>query len=313
MTMYILRRLSLMAPVILLVSIIVFVLIRMIPGDAVALMLEESADPNAAAAMREQLGLDDPVPVQFLYWARDAIQGDLGTSLWTSNSVMSEIARALPVTIELAFLSMLVATVIAIPAGIFSAVRQDSGPDYVVRIISILGLSIPAFWLGTLYIMLPAIWFKWLPPTDYVPLYENPLANIKQFILPALALGYYLSAITMRMMRSQMLEVLRHDYIRTARAKGLRERVIIMRHCVRNALIPVVTVVGGQLGALLGGVVIIEEIFLLPGLGRLTLWAIEVRDYPQIQANILVIVLITLFMNLLTDISYGWLNPRIRY
>jgi peptide/nickel transport system permease protein len=161
--------------------------------------------------------------------------------------------------------------------------------------------------------MLPAIWFKWLPPTDYVPIYENPIENVKQFILPALALGYYLSAITMRMMRSETLDVLRQDYIRTARAKGLRERAVVMRHGLRNALIPVVTVLGGQMGALLGGVVIIEEIFLLPGLGRLTLWAIEVRDYPQIQANILVIVLLTLLVNLLTDISYGWLNPRIRY
>jgi peptide/nickel transport system permease protein len=313
MTTYILRRLTLMLPVILLVSVIVFVLIRTIPGDAVALMLEESADEQAAEQLRDKLGLNDPMPVQFFYWLRDAVQGDLGTSLWTKHSVTSEIGRALPVTIELAFLSMLVATLIAIPAGLFSAVAQDTLPDYVVRVISILGLSIPAFWLGTLYVMLPAIWWKWLPPTDYVPIYENPIQNIKQFILPALALGYFLSAITMRMMRAQTIEVLRQDFIRTARAKGLRERAVVLRHTARNALIPVVTVLGGQLGALLGGVVIIEEIFLLPGLGRLTLWAIEVRDYPQIQANILVIVLVTLFMNLLTDISYGWLNPRIRY
>jgi peptide/nickel transport system permease protein len=313
MTTYILRRLTLMLPVILIVSVIVFILIRTIPGDAVALMLEESADEQAAEQLRDKLGLNDPVPVQFLYWLRDAVQGDLGTSLWTKHSVTSEIGRALPVTIELAILSMLIATLIAIPAGLFSAVAQDTLPDYIVRVISILGLSIPAFWLGTLYIMLPAIWFKWLPPTDYVPIYENPVQNIKQFILPSLALGYFLSAITMRMMRAQTMEVLRQDFIRTARAKGLRERAVVMRHTTRNALIPVITVLGGQLGGLLGGVVIIEEIFLLPGLGRLTLWAIEVRDYPQIQANILVIVLITLFMNLLTDISYGWLNPRIRY
>jgi peptide/nickel transport system permease protein len=313
MTTYILRRLTLMIPVMLLVSVIVFVLIRAIPGDAVALMLEESSDEQAAEQLREKLGLSDPLPIQFLYWARDAVQGDLGTSLWTKNSVSSEILRALPITIELALLSMFIAVLLAIPAGVFSAVAQDTFPDYLVRVISILGLSIPAFWLGTLYIMLPAIWWQWLPPTDYVPIYENPIHNLKQFILPALALGYFLSAITMRMMRAQMMEVLRQDFIRTARAKGLRERAIIVRHTMRNALIPVITVLGGQLGGLLGGVVIIEEIFLLPGLGRLTLWSIEVRDYPQIQANILIIVLITLFMNLLTDISYGWLDPRIRY
>jgi peptide/nickel transport system permease protein len=313
MSTYIMRRVALMLPVLLLVSVIVFVLIRAIPGDAVALMLEESSNEQAATQLREKLGLDDPLPVQFMYWLRDAVQGDLGTSLWTRNSVTSEIKHALPVTIELALLSMFIAALIAIPAGVFSAVKQDTLPDYAVRVVSIFGLSIPAFWLGTLFVMLPAIWFKWLPPTDYIPIYENPIGNIKQFILPALALGYYLSAITMRMMRSETLDVLRQDYIRTARAKGLGERIVVMRHGLRNALIPVITVLGGQMGALLGGVVIIEEIFLLPGLGRLTLWAIEVRDYPQIQANILMIVLLTLLVNLLTDISYGWLDPRIRY
>ncbi len=313
MSTYILRRLALMVPVLILVSALVFVLIRAIPGDAVSLMLEESADPAEAALLRKKLGLDESIPVQFMYWSRDALQGDLGTSLWTRNSVTSEVLRALPVTAELALLSMIVAALIAIPAGILSAVKQDTIVDYAVRSISILGLSIPAFWLGTLMIMLPALWFKWLPPTTYVPIYENPIENLKQFILPALALGYFLSAITMRMMRSQMLEVMRQDYIRTARAKGLRERAVIMRHTVRNALVPVVTVLGGQMGGLLGGVVIIEQIFLLPGLGRLTLWSIQVRDYPQIQANILTIVVLTLVVNLVTDVSYGWLDPRIRF
>ena len=313
MTTYILRRLLLMIPAVLLVSIFVFILIRAIPGDAVALMLEESAEPEAAERLREKLGLNDPIPVQFWYWLRDAVQGDFGTSLWTRNSVTSEILRALPVTLELAFLAMLVALAIAIPAGLFSALKQDTLPDHVVRMISMLGLSIPAFWLGTLYVMLPAIWFKWLPPTEYVPLHVDPIANIKQFILPALALGYYMSAVTMRMMRSQTLEVLRQDFIRVAWAKGLRARAVVLRHTLRNALIPVITLAGGQLSLLLGGVVIIEEIFVLPGLGRLTLWALEVRDYPQIQANILVIVLMTMVLNLITDLSYGWLDPRIRY
>jgi peptide/nickel transport system permease protein len=195
---------------------------------------------------------------------------------------------------------------------LLSAFAQNHLADYVVRSVSIAGLSIPAFWLGTLYIMLPAIWFRWTPPTDYVPFVENPIANLKQFILPALAVGYYLSAVTMRMLRSQTLEVLRQDFIRTARAKGLDERDVMTRHALRNALIPAVSVIGTQTGVLLGGVVIIEQIFLLPGLGRLTLWAIQVRDYPQLQANILVVVLMTMLVNLLTDLSYGWLDPRIR-
>lgn len=313
MLAYSLRRLALMVPVIVLVSIIIFILIRMIPGDAVSLMLNESADSEAAAEMRHDLGLDEPVAVQYLYWVRDALQGNLGTSLWTNNPVISEIGRALPVTIELTLLSMFIATCIAIPAGLISSTRYDTITDYTVRTISIAGLSIPNFWLGTMFVMLPALWFKWIPPVDYVPIYDDPIQNLKQFILPALALGYYLSAITMRMMRSQMLEVLRADYIRTARAKGLRERAVVMGHAVRNALIPVVTVMGSQMGSLMNGSIITEQIFVLPGLGRLTLWSLQVRDYPQIQANILMIVLITLVLNLLTDISYGWLNPRIRY
>lgn len=313
MLTYSLRRLGLMVPVIVLVSIIVFILVRMIPGDAVSLMLEESANPDAAAQMRRDLGLDEPIIVQYFYWVRDALQGNLGTSLWTQNSVVSEIARALPVTLELALLSMFIATLIAIPAGLISSTRYDTIVDYTVRTVSIAGLSIPNFWLGTMFVMLPALWFKWIPPTDYVPIHEDPIQNLKQFILPALTIGYYLSAVTMRMMRSQMLEVLRADYVRTARAKGLRERSVVMGHAVRNALIPVVTVMGSQMGALMNGSIITEQIFVLPGLGRLTLWALQVRDYPQIQANILTIVLITLLLNLLTDISYGWLNPRIRF
>lgn len=312
MIAYIGRRIALMIPVVILVSIMVFVLIRAIPGDAVTLMLQDSGGKDAAA-LRAKLGLDRPVALQYLYWMRDAARGDLGQSFYSKKSVIGEIRRALPVTIELAILSMVVAVLIGIPIGLISAVWQNTIGDYIARVIGIAGLSIPAFWLGTLYIMLPSLWFHWLPPTTYVPFFSDPLQNIKQFILPALALGYYLSAISMRMMRSQTLEVLRQDYIRTARAKGVSDRVVVLRHALRNALIPVVTIVGSQMGVLIGGAVIIEQIFLLPGLGRLTLSSISVRDYPQIQANIVVIVLLTLLINLLTDLSYAWLDPRIRY
>ena len=313
MRRYLVSRVAVMLPAVVLVSVFVFVLIRAIPGDTVTLMLADSKDDNEAQQLREKLGLDKPLAVQYGIWARNALRGDLGRSLWTKNPVTEEIGRALPVTVELSILAMLIAILLAVPAGLLSAFAQNRLADYLVRSVSIAGLSIPAFWLGTLYIMLPAIWFRWTPPTDYVPFLEDPVANLKQFILPALAVGYYLSAVTMRMLRSQTLEVLRQDFIRTARAKGLEERAVMTRHALRNALIPAISVIGTQTGVLLGGVVIIEQIFLLPGLGRLTLWAIQVRDYPQLQANLLMVVLMTMLVNLVTDLSYGWLDPRIRF
>lgn len=312
MQSYLLRRVLLMLPTALLVSMFVFVLIRAIPGDVVTVMLADSKDDSEAHELRARLGLDRPLFVQYGIWLENALRGDLGRSLWTKNAVIEEIGRALPVTVELAVLAMVIATALAIPAGLLSAVLRNHLPDYVVRIVSIIGLSIPAFWLGTLYIMLPAIWFRWMPPTEYVPFIRDPVSNLGQFILPALSIGYYLSAITMRMVRSQTLEVLRQDFIRTAHAKGLTGRAVILRHTLRNALIPAISVIGAQTGVLLGGVVIIEQIFVLPGLGRLTLWAIQVRDYPQLQANILVMALMTMLVNLLTDLCYGWLDPRVK-
>ena len=312
MRTYVLRRITLIIPTIFLVSIVVFALIRAIPGDVVTLMLQDSKDPQQAEQLRQQLGLDKPVVIQYGIWLEHAVQGDLGTSLWTKNSVAGEISRALPVTLELAIISMLIASLLAIPFGLISALMQNRFPDYLVRVISITGLSIPNFWLGTLLIMLPAIWFRWSPPTTYVSIFADPVQNLKQFMLPSLSLGYGFSAITMRLMRSETLEVMRQDYIRTAQAKGLASRALVVRHILRNALIPVITVMGAQARLFLGGAVLIEQIFLLPGLGRLTLWAIQVRDYPQLQANILIIVIITLLLNLLTDLSYGWLDPRVR-
>jgi peptide/nickel transport system permease protein len=303
---------ALMVPVLLLVSVVVFILIRAIPGDAVTLMAQDTGAQNAAD-LRAKLGLDKPVPVQYAIWLGNALRGDLGASFTSNDSVTTQIMRALPVTAELALLSLVIAILIGVPLGIISSIAQNTPLDYITRVFSITGLSIPAFWLGTLLIMLPAIWFRYLPPTNYTPFFENPLENLRQMILPALALGYNLSAITMRLMRSQALEVLRHDYVRTARAKGLREGAVVLRHVIRNALLPVITVLGTQAGLLLGGTVILEQIFLLPGLGRVTLFSISLRDYPQIQGNIMVIVLMVVVINLLIDLSYAWLDPRIRY
>jgi peptide/nickel transport system permease protein len=313
MQQYILRRLILMIPTLFIVSVFIFTLVRLLPGDIVTLMLEETGDPEQVAQLRAQMGLDQPLPVQYGIWLGDVARGNLGESLWTGNTVASELGRALPVSFQLMIMSIIVAVLIGIPAGLSSAVRQYSLLDYAVRSVSIAGLSIPNFFLATMLLMFPAIWFGWSPSTRFVPFLDDPIANLKLFLPPALVVGYSLSAVTMRMMRSQTLEVLRQDHVRTARAKGLSERNVIGRHTLKNALIPVITVVGASMGTVISGLVITEQIFVLPGLGRLTLWALQVRDYPQIQANILVIVLITMLANLLVDIAYAWLDPRVKY
>ena len=309
---YILRRLALAVPVLFLVSVIVFAMIRIIPGDVVTMRLVEGGETPEAEAMRRQLGLDRPLPLQYVIWVGNLLRGDLGVSLWTGHPVVQEIAQSLPITLELALLSIVIAIAIAIPAGLISAVAQDTPVDWVVRLVSVAGLAIPPFWLGTLLIMLPAIFVGWAPPAGYVSFLEDPTTNIQQFIFPALSLGYFYAALSMRLTRSQALEVLRQDYVRTARAKGLADRAVLATHVLKNTLMPVITLAGTQLGILLGGVVIIEQIFSLPGMGRLTLWAISVRDYPQLQANVLLIATTTVVLNLLVDIAYAWFDPRIR-
>ena len=221
--------------------------------------------------------------------------------------------KSIPVTIELALLAMILGLVIAIPLGVLSATRQDKPSDYVGRLVAISGLSLPDFWLGTLVITFAAIWFGWIPPLGYASVWESPWTNLQQFLLPAAVLGFRLSAATMRMTRSTLLEVLREDYVRTAWAKGLGERVIIYKHALKNALIPVVTIVGGQLGTLLAGTVIVETIFALPGMGRLTVEAILYRDYPIVQTNVMLVAGTLVTLNLLVDLTYAWLDPRIRY
>jgi peptide/nickel transport system permease protein len=315
---YILRRLLYAVPTIILTAMLVFLIMRMIPGDAALLMAVggEGATGNLQVyeTLKHQLGLDRPLYVQFVDWLWQFVRyGDLGTSYWTKDAVMSQILSRLPVTLELAIGATIIGVGIAIPWGVMAAIRQDRAGDYVPRVVSVILLSAPNFWIGTLLVVLPAIWFRYMPPLGYVSFFDNPLANMQQFVFPWLALGTRLIGTSLRMTRSTMLEVMHQDYIRTAWAKGLRERGVVYRHALNNAMIPVVTVIGGQIAFLLGGSVVIETVFGLPGLGSLTLQSIYQRDYPQIQGNVLFIALIVIGVNLIIDISYAWFDPRIRY
>jgi peptide/nickel transport system permease protein len=312
---YVLRRLLALVPTFIFASLIVFITVRMIPGDVIDLMLSESL--GSGDLSREQLikalGLDRPLWRQYVSWlGRIALHGDLGRSLWSQTTVWEELATRLPVSAELGLLGMLLGLLVAVPIGVYSAVRQDTALDYVTRSISILMLSIPAFWLGTMVMVFPSIWWGWSPPVEYVPFSVDPLQNLKQMVLPATVLGLALSAVTMRMTRTMTLEVLRQDYIRTAWAKGLDERLVLWRHALRNALIPVVTLVGLQAPLLIGGTVIIEQIFVIPGMGMLLIDAVGQRDYPIITGLFLVVGIGVMLINLFVDLSYGLLDPRVR-
>jgi peptide/nickel transport system permease protein len=312
---YIIRRLLLAIPVLLLASLIVFGLMRVMPGDALTALMAESGNVSERELqkLRKDLGLDLPYYEQYLIWLWQMVSLNPGYSIFTSEPIPVALKKSIPVTIELALLAMILGLVIAIPIGVLSATQQDKATDYVGRLVAISGLSLPDFWLGTLVITFAAIWFGWIPPLGYVSVWESPWTNLQQFLLPAAVLGFRLSAATMRMTRSTLLEVLREDYVRTAWAKGLGERVIIYKHALKNALIPVVTIIGGQLGTLLAGTVIVETIFALPGMGRLTVEAILYRDYPIVQTNVMLVAGTLVTLNLLVDLTYAWLDPRIHY
>jgi peptide/nickel transport system permease protein len=312
---YALRRLLLAIPVLLLASVIVFGLMRVMPGDALTALMAESGNVSERELqkLRQDLGLDRPYHEQYVLWVWQMVTFNPGYSIFTSEPIPVALKKAIPVTVELALLGMVMGLLIAIPVGVLSATRQDKFADYMGRLVAISGLSLPDFWLGTLVITFAAIWFAWMPPLGYTSLWEAPWKNLQQFLLPAAVLGFRLSAATMRMTRSTLLEVLREDYVRTARAKGLVERVIIYKHALKNALIPVVTIVGGQLGTLLAGTVIVETIFALPGMGRLTVEAILFRDYPVVQTNVMLVAATLVTLNLLVDLTYAWLDPRIHY
>jgi peptide/nickel transport system permease protein len=303
----------LLFPTMALVTLLVFSIIRLLPGDIVTLMLSEQGYAADKAQLERMLGLDQPFYRQYLTYIGRVLQGDLGVSFWTKEPVLEEIMRRLPVSLELAVLAMLFGLVLALPAGIFSAIRQDTWLDYLFRSGAIGGLSIPGFWMATVVIVAASIWWQWVPPMRYTPFTRDPVKNLAQLWLPAFILGLALSASVMRMTRSMVLEVLREDYVRTAWAKGLSETVVVTRHVLKNAMIPVVTVMGLQLSTLIGGTVIMETIFVLPGMGKFLLDAIAWRDYPVIQGINLFLATGVIVVNLVVDLVYGFLDPRIRY
>lgn len=301
---FILSRILSAAIVVLGVSSLVFLLIHLVPGDPVEVMLGESAQPADRAALRHALGLDQPVAVQLLDYFSGLLRFDLGTSLHTQRPIADLLLERLPATIELTIAALLIAVAIAFPLGVLSAVRKDSAWDHGARVVSLLGISIPHFWLGPLLILVFSLWLGWLPVSG-----REGMASL---VLPALTLGTALAAILSRMVRATLLETLSEDYVRTARAKGLAEHAVILRHALRNALLPVITVLGLQLGALLGGAIVTEMVFSWPGLGQLTIEAIHRRDYPVVQACVLLISVTYVGVNTLTDLAYAWLDPRVR-
>jgi len=315
MRTYIARRIGQGLLVLWLVSLLIFSLVRILPGDAVIMQLDQAAapTPDVLKRARQELGLDRPFLAQYRTWMASAVQGDLGRSLISRRPVTQELLKRINLTTHLAVLSVLIALLIALPIGILAAVRQDTAGDYFGRLFAILGLSLPDFWLATVVITFLAIWFQWIPPIGFAPLWQDPVRCLSQLLIPALIIGARLAAVSMRMTRSSLLEVLRQDYVRTARAKGARERAVIVRHALKNAFIPVVTVIGQQFSVLLGGTVIVEVIFLQPGVGSLMLDAVLLRDYTLIQGAVLFFAGVIVVTNLLVDLSYAWLDPRIRY
>jgi peptide/nickel transport system permease protein len=309
---YVLHRLLVAIPSLLIASFIVFALPRLIPGDVVQLMLEEQASGRTLEDLRARLGLDRPLAIQYVEWLGRVARGDLGESLWTKRPVLGELARRLPVSLELGLLAICFSVAIALPVGIVAAVRQDTVADYMARSAAILGLSVPGYWVATLVIILPAIWWGWTPAPGFVDFRTNPWGHLGQFMLPALILGVASAAALMRMTRAMLLEVLRQDYVRTAWSKGLRERAVVLRHGMANAIIPVVTILGLHVAQLFGGTVIFETIFGLPGMGLFLFDAISQRDYPVIQGANLLIVSVVVATNLLVDLLYAVIDPRIR-
>jgi len=313
---YLFRRLFALIPTLIFANLIVFVTVRFLPGDVLDMMISQN-DVGVRDVTRETLekamGLDQPIHLQYLRWLGGLLQGDLGKSLWHDTPVLEEVLSRLPTTFELGILAILIALLIAVPIGIYSAIRQDTAGDYVARSVSLLALAMPSFWKATLVMVFPSIWWGWAPEIKFVPFSQNPVQNITQMLIPAIILGLGLSAVTMRMTRTMMLEVLRQDYVRTAWAKGLGERTVVWRHALRNALIPVVKLVGLQLPLVIGGAVIMEQIFVIPGMGLLLLEAVSQRDYPVVTGVFLVVGTAVVLINLLVDLSYGLLDPKVRY
>ncbi len=324
MRAYIIRRLLIMIPTLLLVTLLIFFVIRLMPGDIIDAMI--AADPAIEydrPALERTLGLDAPELVQYARWMgvvpqvdgsfSGLFQGDLGFSLWNRKPVVELLAIKWPVTLELGLMSIIISLLIALPIGVYSALRQDKWGDYIGRSFAILCISVPGFWLGTLVILFPSIWWGYMPPIMLIRFTDDPIGNLGMFIIPSIVVGMAMSGMTMRMTRTMMLEVLRQDYIRTAWSKGLRERVIVLRHALKNALIPVISIIGLQVPLMIGGTVIVEQIFVLPGISRLLLNGINQRDYSLVSGVLLVFSGALVLINLVVDLTYAFLDPRIHY
>ncbi|NVM27147.1 MAG: ABC transporter permease [Desulfobacterales bacterium] len=321
---YIIRRLLMFIPTLLLVTLIVFGLVHLAPGNVIdAMLAQPGAEELDRPALEKALGLDEPFFVRYGRWMgfvpqadgsfSGIFQGDLADSWWYNTPVIDLVAKALPVTLELGLMGLIIAQLIALPIGIYSALRQDKWGDYIARSFAILLISVPGFWVGTMVIVLPAVWWDYMPSIMLIQFTDNPIGNLKMFIVPAIVMGMAMGGMTMRMTRTMMLEVLRQDYIRTAWAKGLRERAVIIRHALKNALIPVITIIGIQVPVLIGGTVIIEQIFMLPGMGRLSIGAVFLRDMPLICGVMIIFAVGLVLINLMVDLTYGYLDPRVQF
>src|SRR5262247_4391504 len=317
MWQYIVKRLLLMIPTLIGAALVIFLLMNIIPGDVALLIIggDQGGDinPRELAKLRGQLGLDRPLYEQFLTWLWNVIRLDFGKSLWTGAPILEEIMIRLPVTLEIAIFATVVSIIIAIPLGTLAAIRQDTWVDYVVRVISIGGLAMPAFWTGILIILLLVIYFEWSPPLEYVSITRDPWENFQQLVWPIVTVGYRNAAVISRMTRSTVLEVMREDYVRTAWAKGLRERWVVTKHALKNAILPVITIIGTEVAFLIGGLVVTETVFTLNGVGRFMVDAIAHRDIPVVQTLVLLIACVFVVVNLLVDLLYAWLDPRISY
>ncbi len=315
MTTYVVRRLLDLGFVLFGVSVLVFMMLRLIPGDAVAIMLGANIDitPERVEALRRQLGLHLPLHQQYAQWLGGVLQGDFGRSVWTGRPVADEIVGRLPVTLQLSFMALAFAIVVSFPLGILAARARGSGADTVVRVASIVGLTLPSFWVGVLMLYATSMYLPAWPTIGYVPFAEDPLGNLARMALPTVAVALPMIAALTRILRSSLLDVLSLDYIRTGKAKGLAPRSLFYKHALRNAMIPVITVIGVQVGYLLSGVVVIEQVFAIPGLGRLVIGAINERNYPLAQGVILVATVVFVFVNLLVDLAYAWIDPRVEY
>jgi peptide/nickel transport system permease protein len=317
MWQYVVKRLLLMIPTLLGAALVIFLLMNLVPGDVALLIIggDQGGDVNTQelVKLRHQLGLDRPLYVQFLSWLWGIVHLDFGKSLWTGASVLDELMIRLPLSLEVAIAATLVSIIIAIPLGTLAAIRQDTWVDYVMRVVSIGGLAIPAFWTGILIILFLVIYFEWSPPLEYVSLTRDPWENFQQLVWPIVTVGYRNAAVITRMTRSTVLEVMREDYIRTALAKGLRERLVVTKHALKNAILPVITIIGTEFAFLIGGLVVTETVFTLNGVGRFMVDAIAHRDIPVVQTLVLLIAFAFVFVNLVVDLLYAWLDPRISY